>query len=150
MLWNRRENVLEVLICWQNTPVLKMLRIYLTCWVFLMLLHVFQRVQRKTDKSEYWRTLHLLPEHTFLLLLFLLLLVFLFCNSCLWTITLDTTGDHEQYPHPRSPKPNALRKYHKGRLLAPSTWHYARSQNLYTMHLLYTLQYTDFPANSPH
>jgi len=96
---------------------------------FLTLLHIFQRVQKKDDKSEYWGTLHLSPEHT------LLFLLFLFSNTWLWTITLDTTGDHEEYPHSRHPKANTLRKYNKGGLLALSTLRYANSQQLDTVHL---------------
>lgn len=101
---------------------------------FLTLLHIFQRVQKNNDRSENWGTLHLLPEPILLLLLFLLL-VFLFCNACLWTITLDITGDHEQYPHLRCPKTKTLRKYLKGGLPALSTSCYAKSQKLDTMHL---------------
>lgn len=102
---------------------------------FLMMLLVFQRTQNQNDKSEFQGTLHLLSEHTLLLLFSLLLLVFLFYDACLWTSVLDTTEDHEQYPHPRSLKTNILRKYHKGGLLAQSTSCYAMSQKLGTMHL---------------
>lgn len=101
---------------------------------FLVMLLVFQRIQKQNDKSEYGGTLHLLSEHTLLLLLSLLL-VFLFYDACLWTGALDTTEDHEQYPDPRSLKTNILRKYHKGGLLAQSTSCYAKSQKLGTMNL---------------
>lgn len=49
----------------------------------LAMLLVSQRIQKQNDKSQFQGTLHLLSEHTLLLLLSLLLLVFLFYDACL-------------------------------------------------------------------
>lgn len=50
---------------------------------FLVMLLVFQRIQKQNNKSEFRGTLHLLSEHTLFLLLSLLLFVFLFYSACL-------------------------------------------------------------------